>query len=184
MSNHNLGFPTIQTPILRRFVEELDAVGYGLVIMGMRGIVWAAWSLWRVEWSIAVTLPRSHCWCSRWWRRASWWESKYEAHQNLTEAIKELHSGQVVQVLSRGLRPGSVAVIICNLYDKAVVVKAVHCILCLKASGKCNAIMDVVCFWGLIYIKIIGGSSLWGFPNHGFILFRKYYQQEFAHSQC
>lgn len=162
-SNHNIRWlPTIQTSLLGRLVEELDAVGNGFIIMRMRRVIWTAWSLRWVERSIAVSLPWGHSGC-RWWRwrraRTSRWERKYKAHQNLTEPVEKLHGWQVQlsSSSSRGTGGGgfkSLVAIIRYLYDKAVVVGlnlkviAVHCILWFESSGKCNAIMDVVCFRG------------------------------------
>lgn len=42
ISNHNIGFTTIQNPVLRRLVEELNAIGDGLVVMRVRRVIRAA----------------------------------------------------------------------------------------------------------------------------------------------
>lgn len=39
ISNHNIGFTTIQNPVLRRLVEELNAISDGLVVMRVGRVI-------------------------------------------------------------------------------------------------------------------------------------------------
>lgn len=136
MSNNNIGFPTIQNPaVLRRLVEELNAIGDCLVVMRVGRVIGAAWSLGRLK-SVAVFLPSG---CRR--RRATRRERKQEAHENLTETIEELHCWKVDEV--GGGRDSWAS----YLYDKALSLRPVHCIPPFDASGKCNAMMGVVWLW-------------------------------------
>jgi len=90
----NIRFSTVENAILCWLVEKLDAIRNGLVVMRVRGIVGTAWSLGRFEpvrnfvlWILGPT------------RRYR--ENK--AHEDLAEALKELHGREVVE-LGRRLR--------------------------------------------------------------------------------
>lgn len=126
----NIGFPTIQESILCRLIEELNTVSNGLVVMGVRGVIRAAGGLRRLKTVCVFVLRRS---LSRF--AGSGRSREDQTHEDLSEAIKELHGWEVeveVEVIWRGRLWVRTFFTVCNyFYDEAVSSRIVHCLLCM-----------------------------------------------------